>query len=442
METHIKEVSAMKKYILFIGAMVLLALALSACAYDGRTAEEDADPDTLVEFYGVYKTTDPVTLRIWLDDEDLAHALIQAFVNRYRNVTILFEQMGNVDARANLLRDGPAGTGADVFAFPHDHVALAMHDGLIEPVPPLLQAKWERELMGSAVAAVTFDGRMHGVPKTIENIALFYNRDLWGPTAPETWEEVLAFAQHYNNPATQDWTMAWEAVVPFHNIIWLTAAGFDLFGPNNDNFRQPNFDSPEAAAGLEIYLQMRQLMDMNLDDIELATTEGRFRTGEIPLTLTGPWAIPDLLANNVDFGVARIPTIGGVQPVAFSGSIIGAVSSFSSPINRPWAYVFLDFMVSEEGAAIIYDVRNARTSRIDISEIPALADDPFLAGIAAQTPYTFPMPTIRQVEQMWTPLGEMFSFTWSDDLTIPEAQERAMETYRMLLDVAGFDTDW
>jgi len=431
----------MKKYILLIG-LALLTFALSSCAYDGRTTEEEVDPDTATNFYGVYKTEDPVTLRIWLDDEDLAHALIQAFVNQNRNVTILFEQMGNVDARANLLRDGPAGIGADVFAFPHDHVALAMHDGLIEPVPPLLQAKWEEELMDSAIAAVTFEGRMHGVPKTIENIALFYNRDLWGPTPPTTWEEVLEFARTYNNPTTHDWAMAWEAVVPFHNIIWLTAAGFELFGPNNDDFRQPNFDSPEVAAGLEIYLQMRQLMGMHLDDIELATTEGRFRTGEIPLTLTGPWAIPDLLANNVDFGVTRIPTIGGVQPIAFSGSIIGAVSSFSSPINRPWAYAFLDFMVSDEGATILYEVRNARTSRIDISGIPGLADDPFLAGISDQSAYTFPMPTIRQVEQMWTPLGEMFSFTWSDDLTIPEAQERAMETYRMLLEVAGFDIDW
>ena len=435
----------MKKFLLLLG-LIILALALSACAYDGRTTydDDDIDPDTSVEFYGMRKTTEPVTIRIWLDDEDLAHALILAFVaqNEHNNVTINFEQMGNVDARGNLLRDGPAGTGADVFAFPHDHVALAMADGLIEPVPPLLQEKWERELMPSAVAAITLDGRMHGVPKTIENIALFYNRDLWGPYPPTTWEEVLEFAQTYNNPATNDWAMAWEAVVPYHNIIWLTAAGFELFGPNNDDFRQPNFDSPEAAAGLEIFLQMQQLLGMYLDDLELATTEGRFRTGEIPLTLTGPWAIPDLLENNVNFGVARIPTIGGVQPVAFSGSIVGAVSSFSTPRNRPWAYAFLDFMVSEEGARIIYDVRNARTSREDVSGIPGLADDPFLAGIAAQTPYTFPMPTIPQVSMMWTPLGEMFSFTWSGDLTIPEAQARAMETYRMLLDIAGFDTDW
>ena len=429
----------MKKLLILI---IFLFLFAACREYDGRTTPDGPQLGETIEWYGIEKTIEPVQLLIWLDDEDWAMAIMQAFVQHHPNVTFAFQQMGNVDARFHMQLDGPAGLGADVFAFPHDHVAFAIADGLIEPVPPLLQQKWESELLSSAVATVTYNGRMHAVPFQTENIALFYNRDLWGPTPPETWEEVFEFARTWNNPATHDWTMAWEVGNPYHNFIWLTTAGMQLFGPNMDDFRQPNFDSPEAARGLEIFLQMRQLFDIPYEDINFNTSEERFRLGEIPLTLTGPWAIPDLISNEVNFGVARIPTFGGVQPIAFAGNMMAGVSSFSSPQNRAWAYAFIDFMVSEEGAEIMFNTRNTMTTRVDVDAIPGLRDDEFLLGIGKQAPYTVPMPTISQVMQMWAPMGELFSFTWDGTLTIPEAQQRAMDNYRLLLSVAGHDTDF
>jgi arabinogalactan oligomer/maltooligosaccharide transport system substrate-binding protein len=99
-------------------------------------------------------------------------------------------------------------------------------------------------------------------------------------------------------------------------------------------------------------------------------------------------------------------------------------------------------MVSEEGATIQYQYMRNMTSRRDIDAIPGLRDDPFLLGMLEQTPYTVPMPTIPQVNMVWTPISEMFNFTWSGELTIEEAQERAMDTYRLLLTVAGHDTDF
>ena len=432
----------MKKYILIFGFAVL-ALALSACAYDGRTTDVETGPvgDT-IHFYGLELTTEPVELLVWLDNEDWAMALMRAFVQHHPNVTFQFQQMGNVGSRQYMQQDGPAGNGADIFAFPHDHVAFAIADGLIEPIPPLLQAKWEAELVQSAVETVSHNGRMHAVPIQTENIALFYNRDLWGDTPPQTFEEIKEFARTYNNPNTHDWAMAWEVGNPYLNYMWLTAAGFQVFGPNMDDFRNPGFDSPEVARGLEIFLSMREIFGMSYEDINFNSTEERFRIGEIPLTITGPWALNDLHENGINFGVARIPTIGGVQPVAFSGNIIAGVSSYSPPRNRAWAYAFLDFMVSEEGAQILYEYMNHMTTRRVIDTIPGLKDDPYLRGIAEQTPYTVPMPTIPQVNQMWDPMSELFRFTWNGDLTIPEAQQRAMDTYRTLMRATGMDVDF
>ena len=418
--------------------IIILAVFISACAYDGSSTSGATDGG----IFGGELTDEPVELLVWMDNEDWAMAAMQAFANIYPNVTFQFQQMGNVDSRGYMQLDGPAGLGADVFMLVHDQVTFAISDGLIEPVPEDLQEKWEEELVASAVQTATHDGRMHAVPVAVENIALFYNKQLWGPEPPQTWEEIIEFSRTYNNPATNDWTMAWDVGNSYLNFIWLTAGGMQLFGPNMDDYRQPNFDSPEAARGIELFLSMRQLFDLPLTDINFNTGEERFRLGEVPFTLTGPWAFRDLRENGVDFGVARIPTIGEVQPIAFSGNILAAVSSFSPPSKQPWAYAFIDFLVSEEGATIMFDEMYTMTSRRDIAAIPGLSDDPHFAGIAQQTPYTVPMPTIPQVAQMWNPIEEMLRFTWDGDLTIPEAQERAMDTYRLLLSVAGINPDF
>jgi len=431
----------MKKLLFAMISAAVLAV-LASCGYDGRTTDVEVDLGETITFYGIEKTTEPVSLLIWLDNEEWAHALIQAFVNNHPNVHVRYEQMGNVASRTHMQLDGPAGLGADIFAFPHDHVAWAISDGMIEPVPPLLQEKWERELVAPAVGTITYNGRMHGVPFQVENIAMFYNRDLWGPHAPQTFEEIFDFARLWNDPANNQWTLAWQVDDAYHSYPFLTAAGFEVFGPSMDDFRQPNFDSQAAADGLAIFRSMRDLFDVSLENINFNTSEERFRLGEIPLTITGPWAFNDLFNNGINFGVTRIPTINGVQPITFSGNMLAAVSSFSTPQNRPWAYAFLDFMVSEEGAAIQFEHIHTMTARRDISNIPGLADDPFLAGIAAQTPFSHPMPLIPQVHQMWGPLGEMFGFVWNDELTIPEAQDRAMEAYRTLLSIAGVEIDF
>ena len=445
---------------LILTLVMFLVLIISACGGAAQPAQppqpvtpavtapaQETQPAPVVGaeaiyFYGLEKTTEPVTIRLWLDFEDWAQELMDAFTLLHPNVSFEFTEISNVESRELMLLDGPAGIGADVWAQPHDRIALAIMDGLVEPVPPALQSKWEQELQASSISAVKYGGRMHGAPFQMENIALFYNRDIWGPTAPETWEEILEFSLTHNNPATNDWTMGWNPRSAFNNFIWLTAGGMELFGPNHDDFRSPGFDTPEAARGLEKHLRMRQLLDLPTAEIDFNTGEGRFRAGEVPFSITGPWAIQDTLSNGVNFGTARIPTIDGVQPWAFSNGIVAHVSSFANPEARPWAYAFIDFMVSHEGALIMYEARNTMTTRLDIDTIPGLRDDPFLLGIAQQAPYTIPTPTIPEIGMVWDSLRDMFQFSWDGDLTIPEAQERAMETYRTLLTVAGIDVDF
>ena len=376
------------------------------------------------------------TILVWMDNEDWAKAVIEGFNKKYPNVTVNYEIIGNTDSRSKVSLDGPAGIGPDVFIMPHDHIANAVNDGLCEPVPADLRQKFSSALLDAAIQTCTSDGKLWAVPIETENIAFFYNKDLLGSTpVPQTFEEIIAFAEKWNNAAQNKYALRWQVDDAYHNYFFLSAYGMSVFGPNRDDYRNPGFDSDAARKGIEFQNSLRKYFNVNVADATWDSTVAAFQRGEVPFTFTGPWAIADAVKNGVNFGITKIPTIEGKQPRCFSGNIIASVSSFSK--NFDTAFAFLDYLAGTDAAAIKYNVSGKLPALKDISGIAGLRDDQYLAGIQHQSPYADPMPTIPEVNFMWESLKTLFTFTWDKQLTAQQAQQKAMTDYDAALAIAG-----
>jgi arabinogalactan oligomer/maltooligosaccharide transport system substrate-binding protein len=373
---------------------------------------------------------------VWLDDDDYAAAIIAAFNQRYPNVTVTYQNVGNVDSRGKVSLDGPAGIGPDVFAMPHDHIGNAILDGLLEPVPANLVAKYRQTLLDASLDTCSEGGSLYAVPITTENIAFFYNKDLLGSTpVPATFEEIIEFAKTYNNPAQNKYAMRWEVDNSYINYFFLTAFGFELFGPDMNDYKKPGFDSEAVRKGVDFHHSLKPVFPVNVADATGDNTTGSFSRGEVPFTITGPWSIADNVKNGINFGVTKLPTIAGNQPRCFSGNIIAGVSSYSN--NFDAAFAFVDFLASEEGETIGFNLRGTLPAYKDISGIAGLRDDPYLRGIQEQAPYADPMPVIPEMSYAWDPIKALFTFTWDSQLTTAQAQAKAMESYDTNLTVAG-----
>ena len=380
-------------------------------------------------------------LLVWLDNEDWARAVISAFNRHYPDVNVKFENVGNVDSRGKVSLDGPAGIGPDVFLMPHDHIGNAIIDDICLPFPPDMQEKFTDLILDAAIRTCTFEGDLYAVPISTENIAFFYNRDLLGNTpVPQTFEEIIAFAERWNNPSANRYALRWQVDDSYHNYFFLTAFGMELFGPEMDDFRNPGFDSPEAGQGIGFHNSLRRFYNVNTADATWDSTVAAFQRGEVPFTITGPWAIGDAQRNRVNFGITKLPTIEGRQPRCFSGNIVAAVSSYSR--NPAAALAFVDFLASVEGKTIQFNLTGKLAAFKDISGIEGLRDDVLLRGIMEQAPYADPMPVIPEVNQMWDAMKALFTFTWDNQLPIEGAQEKAMETYDTSLMMAGKSRHW
>jgi arabinogalactan oligomer/maltooligosaccharide transport system substrate-binding protein len=380
-------------------------------------------------------------LLVWMDNKDWAEAVIAAFNKHYPDVHVVFENVGNVDSRGKVSLDGPAGIGPDVFLMPHDHIGNAIIDDICLPCPPDLQEKYSKLLLDAAIKTCTSEGGLYAVPISTENIAFFYNKDLLGNNpVPKSFEELTAFAQKWNDPSANRYALRWQVDDSYHNYFFLTAFGMQLFGPDMDDFKQPGFDSEGARKGADFHTNLRQYYNVNTADATWDSTVAAFQRGEVPFTITGPWAIGDALKNNINFGITKLPTIMGKQPRCFSGNIIAAVSSYAK--NIPAARAFVDFLVSVEGETIQFRQTGKLAAYKDISAIEGLRDDVLLRGIMEQAPYADPMPVIPEVNQMWDALKALFTFTWDNQLSVEDAQKKAMDTYDTALMMAGKSRFW
>ncbi|GHU01690.1 maltose-binding periplasmic protein [Betaproteobacteria bacterium] len=417
----------MKKSLSLVVGILAVSLAFTGCNKSnsgGSTAPKSAGSGP------------SGSILVWMDNDDYAAAIISAFNKQYPDITVTFQNVGNVDSRGKVSLDGPAGIGPDVFMMPHDHVGNAILDGLLEPVPANLVAKYRNVLLDASLDTCTEGGDLYAIPVSTENIAFFYNKDLLGNTpVPKSFEEIIEFAKTYNNASQNKYALRWEVDNSYLNYFFLTAFGFELFGPDMDDYRKPNFDSEAARRGIEFHHLLKPVFPVNVADATGDNTTGAFERGEVPFTITGPWGIENCVKNGLNFGVTKLPTINGAQPRCFSGNIIAGVSSYSN--NFDAAFAFADFLVSIEGETILYNQRGQLPAYKDISNIAGLRDDVYLRGIQEQSPYADPMPVIPEMSMAWDPLKALFTFTWDNQLTTAEAQANAMQSYDTSLAVAG-----
>ena len=403
-----------------------------------------------------------IEITVWLDNPTYATQLIDAFEEANPGIKVNFVEVGAVDTRQRLETYRGSEYVADVVVFPHDHIGAALQSNLLYPFGDAQRADLEDRMIGSAIGTATscydnvndeavtcdgsFDSKLFGAPLSGESVALFYNKTLLesidsGKTYPEaTWEEIIASALAYNqtdDPNTEEdesrLYFAFDVGNAYDMHFAATAHGFELFGADHLDKTQANLGSQEMIDALT---WLNGTARPALNGYNAATLNGEanrqlFESGELAYIIDGPWSIQrykDAAETNLfEWGVARIPTIGGVQPVTFSGVQIAAV--YKGTDTPTAAFKFVEFMTSDEGLAILYATTNKLPALKDVSTVEGVASDEFLSGISAQLAFSHPMPIIPEMGYFWSNAGGMYSNAWNGSATPAEAAATAQSGF-------------
>lgn len=370
-------------------------------------------------------------LVVWEAKEQLEYMqqLAQAFEAEF-GIPVTVEELAGGQQGGRLATDGPSKLAADILTLPHDQIGQAVKAGLLLP-NDLFEEETRASMVEAALEASSYEGVLYGYPKSVETYGLFYNKDLM-PEAPETWGDVIEFANTYNDPRQNNYAVMWE-FVGYYTYPFIGSFGGYIFGDNNTNAEDIGLNKEGTIEGFTFLQSLRDILPMKAGDVTYDVKTQLFQEGKLAMNIDGPWSVA-AFKDKVNFGVVPLPATPDGQPsLSFSGVKSYYVNSYSNyPIA---ARMFAHFASSKENQLLNYEMTGAIPANIDAGEAPELQNDPIMSGFFQQFQQSVPMPSIAEINSVWDPLKAAFISVWDDpNLDVKQTLDQTVRTIQADID--------
>ena len=436
---------------------------LTGCGQGGETAGagtpqgQEAGASQGADLSAIYtgELEKNVTIRVLENDTAIAQGyfqeLLDAFNAAYAADGIVAVD-ANMDQYSNLADDGPYGYGPDVLYQANDVLMKYVEGRHIYPIPAESLSCWETipQTAWEAYRAQV-DGTEYymGVPVNVQSSMLYYRKDLlpedwqeqWDddgnqiPDMTENWNDMYRYSKELVGQGDGRYGYMRSLYDVYFSSGFLFSYGGYVFGDNNTNPEDIGFSAGDARLGASVLLQQASLM--NEDCIDDSVTVGAFSKladGTYFATMTTPDVYSQFLKeltlayegqgmsheeaqalaeeNLVVTDVPKLPKSGDLTeedpeliPLKAMGGVNGyGISAYTKSPNACLAFV--EFATS-------YEMVMKRHEMLGI--VPARRDAADAAGGISEIIYSnleqgniVIMPSIREVEQIWTPAQTFF----------------------------------
>ncbi len=304
------------------------------------------------------------------------------------------------DAPGKFQQAAAAGKGPDIWIWPHDRIGEWIAGGLLQPVTP--SKKVVADIDPLALKAFTVGGKTWGYPISIEAVALVYNKALV-PTPPKTFDEVIALDKKLSAQGKK--AILWDYNNTYFTWPLLAANGGYPFKLKADG----TYDAADSGVANAGAVKGAEMLDKMIKSgvmpkgASYADMEAGMSQGKVAMMINGPWSWDNLKKSNIDFGVARIPAIGGKKAAPFVG-VLGAMINKSSQ-NRDVAVEFIEnYMLSVKGLKMINDDVPLGTpaSKALYAE---LKSNPNIQATMASAQDGAPMPNNPEMGRFWSSMA-------------------------------------
>jgi maltose/maltodextrin transport system substrate-binding protein len=304
------------------------------------------------------------------------------------------------DAPGKFQQAAAAGKGPDIWIWAHDRIGEWIAGGLLQPLNPSKKALADIDPL--ALKAFTVGGKVWGYPMAIEAVSLVYNKDLV-PTPPKTFEEVVALDKKLSAQGKK--AILWDYNNTYFTWPLLAAGGGYAFKLKADGNYDPNDTGVNNAGALKGAETLANLIKTGVmpKGAGYADMEAGMAQGKIAMMINGPWSWDNLKKSNINFGVARIPAVGGKKAAPFVG-VMGAMISKASP-NRDVAVEFIEnYMLSVNGLKSVNDDVPLGTpaSKALYNE---LKSNPNIQATMASAQDGAPMPNNQEMGRFWSSMA-------------------------------------
>lgn len=274
-----------------------------------------------------------------------------------------FEKQSGVTVKLNVLPGNSvrtlvqtqlrSGNGPDVFGYDTGpgFAGVLAKAGLLYDLTDQY-AKKDYKVFDWAKKTVTFDGKVMGIPDQIEEVGLFYNKDIftkYGLDAPKTLPQLEKAATTLKangiTPMTLSDKEGWEGGHLLSMALTSRAGAEEekkLIAGEGDWTSEPVVQSLQTWKDFN----SKGWLPQSVTSISYDNANALFYSGKAAMNPTGTWLVQDL-AQNTKFDVGFVPFPGpDAAGVPVTG--LGSGTFMSAKAKNPKAALkFMDYLVSE-----------------------------------------------------------------------------------------------
>lgn len=358
-------------------------------------------------------------LKLWVYDKGRIDVLTQLgkdFEAKYKiPVEISLVDMAQIKSQF-LLASGGADC-ADLAIIPHDNLGPYVENGAILPVN--LSAAKLNNFLAPAVKALKYNGKLYGLPLSVENIGFFRNTKLV-PKAPATWAEMVEVGSKLMKAGTTTAIMGFpDATYNVYPVY--TSFGGDIFAEKADGSLDASKLTIADAGfvkGLEFLASMAKAKQAP-STIDWDGSHVLFESGKAPFIMTGPWALERFKTAGITYEISPFPaaTKGGKAGAPFLGVQGMIISSASKQAAIAQAFA-TEFLASEANMKALYKADSRPSAWKTVN---ALAVDKDSKGFAAAGLEAVPMPSIPAMGEVWDAWVNAAALTFSGEKAAKDA---------------------
>lgn len=318
-----------------------------------------------------------------------------------------------------------AGTGPDIFFWPHDRLGEWADAGLLTPldIDPAYRAKF----MEKAWQAYTHAGRVWAYPMALEAVGLIYNADLI-ETPPTQLSEIVAMAPALKAKGLE-YPILWEYNNTYFTWGVLASGGAYVFGYKDGAYdiRDVGVNTPGAKGALAELVGMITA-DVMPKGVSYSVMEAKMNEERIAMMISGPWAWANLKKSGINYRVAPIPGVNGQPGRPFVGAL-GGMLNRASP-NQDLAKEFLmNYLLTVEGLRTVdNDVPLGVPALKEFNEL--LAADPNIKATAQNVENGLLMPNVPQMGRFWSAMGSALQNATNGQIAPDAALDLAAQRIR------------
>ncbi|MHA0035121.1 sugar ABC transporter substrate-binding protein [Deinococcus sp. PESE-13] len=349
---------------------------------------------------------------VWLRDQ--AKTFEAKTQNKINIVSVPFD-----DLTTKFLQSAPKGQGPDLIVTQaHDRIGQMAAAGVIEPMDKYVTSR--TDLDKTAVQAMTYKGKLFGIPMFAESVALIYNKKLV-PQAPTTWNALLSAAQSAQKAGNLGFVMPLDNAYLTYGFT--SAYGGYVFKNNGGtlNTKDIGLGNAGAVKAAGFINDLRYKYNLIPEGITGDAVKSAFTQGRAAMMISGPWDIDDIRKAGIDFGIAPFPTPPGASGkwspfVGVQGTIMNAYSK-----NKAAAAQFAKAITTAD-AQISFNKAGGRIP-VSLAARTKLKSNPVVAGFSRTISAGTPMPNIPEMGAVWGP--------WTNAVT--QVSQKPGQNYSQIL---------